>query len=287
MADQAQRLREMVWAAKSTARVLAVSSGKGGVGKTGTSINLSIALSQQGARVALMDADLGLANVEVLMGLTSLHNIEHVIQGEKRMRDILVKGPAGIRLIPGSSGLAQVADLSENGRRRLLEGIDELQSEFDYIIIDTMAGIGRNAAAFAASADEVVLVSTPEPSAIVDAYAMLKTLHRMREDIAIRLLVNMAAGDAQARAVATKLATVARQYLGRNLSYLGYLPRDVHVQHAVMQSTPFLLRYPDAPASQAMAQLARRLHTQQTAPAQQPQSFLKRFAQSFGLASNG
>jgi len=287
MADQAQRLREMVWAAKSTARVLAVSSGKGGVGKTSTSINLSIALAQQGARVALMDADLGLANVEVLMGLTSLHNIEHVIQGERRMRDILVKGPGGIRLIPGSSGLAQVADLTETGRRRLLDGIDELQAEFDYIIIDTMAGIGKNAVAFAGAADEVLLVSTPEPSSIVDAYAMLKTLHRLREDAAIRLLVNMASSDAQARAVAMKLATVAKQYLGRNLSFLGYLPRDVHVQHAVMQSAPFILRYPDAPVSQAMAQLAKRLHTQQPAPAQQPQSFLKRFAQSFGLASNG
>jgi len=287
MADQAQRLRDMVWATKDTARVLAVSSGKGGVGKTNTSVNLALALAKQGARVALLDADLGLANVEVLFGLTSLHNIEHVIAGEKKMGDILVKGPGGIRLVPGSSGLAQVADLSETGRRRLLEGIDELQSEFDYILIDTMAGIGRNAVAFASASDEVLLVSTPEPSSIVDAYAMLKTLHHAREDIAIRLVINQAVNEAQVRAVAGKLGNVARSYLSRNLSLLGYIPRDPHVSQAVMQSTPFLLRYPDAPASKCVLQLAQRIHVQQGQPYHKEPSFLRRFARSFGLASNG
>lgn len=288
MGDQAQQLRDLVWRARSHARTLAVTSGKGGVGKTSTSVNLAIALAARGGRVILLDADLGLANVEVLMGLNSLYNIEHVIEGERRMRDILVKGPGGIEIVPGSSGLAKVADLTPQGRTNLLTGLQELQEEADYIIIDTMAGIGRNVIAFALAADDVLLVTTPEPSSIVDAYAMLKTIYANREDAVVRLLVNMAASQAQAHAVAAKLSNVAAQYLGRNLSSLGFLPRDPHVSQAVMQSKPYTLIYPHAPASKCIHLVAERLHSQPTQqePTTPRDGFLKRFAQSFGLASN-
>lgn len=287
MADQAQRLRELARTVRSQARVIAVTSGKGGVGKTGASINLGIALAQRGARVVVMDADLGTANVEVLLGLSSLYNLEHVIAGEKGLRDVVVRGPGGIELVPGSSGLAQVADMSRAQRQRLLAGLQELQAGADYIIIDTMAGIGRNAVSFAAAADEVILISTPEPTSIVDAYAMLKTLHHAREDVAMRLLVNMAVNEAQVKAVATKLANVARHYLGRNLSLLGYLPRDAHVPQSVMQSAPYVLHYPQSPAARCMQQIAERVHAQPMAAPQREAGFLRRFAQSFGLASNG
>ena len=284
MMDQAQRLREMTRAARQRARVLAVTSGKGGVGKTSTSINLGIALAARGCRVVVLDADLGTANVEVLLGLSSFYNLEHVIRGEKELREIIVRGPGGIELIPGSSGLAQVADMSQAQRQRLITGLQELQTGADYIIIDTMAGIGRNAVSFAAAADEVLLISTPEPTSIVDAYAMLKTLHQTREDMALRLIVNMAMNDAQVRAVTMKLANVARQYLGRNLSLLGYIPRDPHVPQSVMQSTPFVLQYPQSAAARCMVQIADRLHAQPLAPPKQDPGFLRRFAQSFGLA---
>lgn len=145
MSDQAQKLREMARAARQRARVLAVTSGKGGVGKTSTSINLGIALAERGCRVVVLDADLGTANVEVLLGLSSFYNLEHVIRGEKALHEVLVRGPGGIELIPGSSGLAQVADMTQAQRQRLIDGLQELQSGVDYIIIDTMAGIGRNA----------------------------------------------------------------------------------------------------------------------------------------------
>lgn len=286
MADQAQRLREMAFAARHSARVLAVTSGKGGVGKTSTSINLAIALAERGCRVVVLDADLGTANVEVLLGLSSFYNLEHVIRGEKNLAEVMVRGPGGIQLIPGSSGLSQVADMSQAQRQRLLSGLQDLQGLADYIVIDTVAGIGRNAVAFASAADEVLLISTPEPTSIVDAYAMLKTLHQTREDVALRLIVNMAVNDAQVRAVATKLGNVARQYLGRNLSLLGYLPRDPHVSQAVMQSTPFVLQYPQAPASRCITEMAARLHAQPI-PARKETSFLRRFAQTFGIASNG
>ena len=287
MGDQAQQLRDLVWRARNQARTLVVTSGKGGVGKTSTSVNLAIALAARGGRVILLDADLGLANVEVLMGLNSMYNIEHVIDGERRMRDILVKGPGGIEIVPGSSGLAKVADLTQQGRANLLAGLQELQEEADFIIIDTMAGIGRNVIAFALAADDVLLVTTPEPSAIVDAYAMLKTIYANREDAVVRLIVNMAASQAQAQAVAAKLSNVASQYLGRNLLSLGFLPRDPHVSQAVMQSKPFTLVYPHAPVSKCMHLLADRLmHQAQELEPTKREGFLKRFAQSFGLASN-
>ncbi len=286
MVDQAQNLRELVRQYQKKARVIAVTSGKGGVGKTSTSVNLAITLASRGGRVVLLDADLGLANVEVLMGLSSMFNLEHVIEGQKRMTEILVKAPGGIELIPGSSGLSRMADLPVQARQRVLEGIDDLQDETGFIVIDTMAGIGQNAVSFATAADEVLLVTTPEPSAIVDAYAMLKTIYGLRKDSIVRLVVNMVGNQAQAKAVATKLANVSQQYLGRNLSYLGCLPRDPHVSQAVMQSQPFTLIYPNSPAAKYMQVLASRLVHQPINAEPARESFLKRFAQTLGIASN-
>lgn len=287
MGDQAQHLRELVWKTKNSAQVIAVTSGKGGVGKTSTSVNLAITLAAQGKRVVVMDVDLGLANVEVLLGINSAYNIEHVIDGEKKMTDIIAEGPGGIGIIPGSSGLSKVANLSPTARARVQEGLESLQSEADVIILDTMAGIGHNVMSFVAAAEEVLLVTTPEPSAIVDAYAMLKTVHKYRQDAVIRLIVNMVANQAQAQAVATKLTGVSQRYLGRNLSYLGFLPRDPHVSQAVMQSQPFALAYPNAPVTKCLELVASRLVKQQAAAAPPKESFFKRFANTLGLASNG
>ena len=269
------------------ARVLAVTSGKGGVGKTNTSVNLSIALAALGKRVILMDADLGLANVEVLMGLSSLYNIEHVIEGEKTVAEILVRGPGGIQLVPGSSGLSKVADLNTAQRANLLEGLRALQDQADYIILDTMAGIGKNAVSFATAADEVLLVTTPEPHAIVDAYAMLKTITHHRPDAVIRLIVNMVANQAQGQAVAGKMNHVSQQYLGRSVTYLGFVPRDPQVSQAVMQSRPFVLQFPQAPASQHIHLLARRLNDESLEAAPRREGFFRRFANTFGLSQTG
>ena len=290
VAEQAQRLREYVRNTKgsaSRARVIAVTSGKGGVGKTSTSVNLGIALAQAGNKVILLDADLGLANVEVLLGLNSLYNLQHVIDGEKRMSQILVQGPGGIFVVPGSSGLAKLADLNESERQNILSGLREMQITADFIIIDTMAGIGRNTISFVVAADEILLITTPEPSAIVDAYAMVKTVSMRRDDANIRLIVNMVLNQKQASAVSAKLTNVTQQYLGRRITYLGFIPRDPHVSQAVMQSHPFSIRYPNAPATKCVQEIAQRIITQR--PVQKPNatSFFRRFAQTLGIASNG
>lgn len=288
MADQAQNLREFVRQHQHGARVLAVTSGKGGVGKTNTSINLSIALAAKGKVVSIIDADLGLANVEVLLGLNSLYNLQHVISGERSMTDVLVQGPGGINVVPGSSGIARLADMGPKARQNVLNGLEELQESSDFIIIDTMAGIGQNAVAFAAAADEVLLVTTPEPSSIVDAYAMIKTVYQIRDDAVFRLIVNMALNEAQARAVATKMSQVAQQFLGRKISYVGYIPRDPHVSQSVMQSTPFSLRYPSCSAAKSIKELAARVDQQRLdQPGQSRAGFFRRIAENLGLASNG
>lgn len=285
MADQAQKLREIVRNKRELARVIAVTSGKGGVGKTNTSVNLAIALAARGKRVVLLDADLGLANVEVVLGLNSIFNLQHVIDGERSMEQVMVQGPGGVRVVPGTSGLAKLADLSEHARRNIMAGLAELQKRADFIIIDTMAGIGRSAMSFVVPADEVLLVCTPEPSSIVDAYAMLKTVYQHRNGANVRLIANMVANQRQASAVYSKLSNVSQQYLARRISYLGFVPRDQHVSQAVMQSQPFCLRFPHAPAAKSIHDIASRIVNNRAARADSDTGFLKRFAQSIGMAS--
>ncbi len=286
MLDQAHNLREFVRKSHQTARVLAVTSGKGGVGKTSTSVNLAIALAAHGKRVIVLDADLGLANVEVLMGLNSFFNLQHVVDGERTIMEILVKGPGGIEIVPGTSGLAKLADLDEAGRSNVLGGLKELQDESHFIIIDTMAGIGMNSVAFAAAADEVLLVTTPEPSAIVDAYATLKAIYARRKDATFRLIVNMVASPQQALAVSANLGRVAQQYLGIRLNYIGHILRDPHVSQAVMQSQPFLVRFPNAPSTKNVQDIAARLIQQRAQAEDNRTGFFRRFAQTLGIASS-
>ena len=264
-----------------------MTSGKGGVGKTSTSVNLAISMASKGSRVILLDADLGLANVEVLLGLNSIYNLQHVIAGEKTMAQILVKGPGGVGVIPGTSGLAKLADLNESARQRIMEGLAELQQRSDFVVIDTMAGIGKSATAFVSAADEVLLVSTPEPSSIVDAYGMLKTTYQKRDDALVRLIANMVLNKKQASLVYSKLSGAAQQYLGRKLSYLGMIPRDPHVSQAVMQSHPYSLRYPTCAATRSVQDIADRLISQRAASGPGTDGFLRRFAQTIGIASNG
>lgn len=285
MADQAEKLRELVKQTKKQCRVIAITSGKGGVGKTSVSVNLSLALSAKGAKVILVDADLGLGNIEVLMGLHSFYNLAHVIEGSKKLDEIILKAPLGLEVVPGSSGLSRIADLTDKEREKLLDTLFELCEKSEFLILDTMAGIGKNTVSFCISADEVIIVTTPEPSAIVDAYAMIKTILLQREDATIKLIVNMAVNSAQAQAVATKLSNVAQQYLAKNIIYLGHIQRDIHVNQSVMQSQPLFITFPNAPATKCIETLAQRLYYQKPSEVDSRKSgFMKRLARSLGWA---
>lgn len=283
MSDQAENLRQFVQHNAKRARVIAISSGKGGVGKTNTCVNLGIALANNGARVVLLDADLGLANIEVLLGINSLYNLQHVVSGQQTMMDVLVDAPGGIQVVPGSSGIAKIADLGPNARDNVLAGLEELQRHADFILIDTMAGIGQNAVAFAVAADEVLLVTTPEPSSIVDAYATIKTVFHQRPDAKFHVIVNQVVNKQQAAAVAHKLADVTGRFLERKVAFAGFIPRDPRVMQAVMQTAPYILRYPNAPASRAVETIAARL-SQAPGQTRPGQGFLQRVAETFGIA---
>lgn len=256
MSDQAQKLRELAAAHKPKPRIITVTSGKGGVGKSNVVINLAIALAQMDKRVLIIDADLGLANVDILLGLKNRFNIEDVMDGRMKLKDIVVEGPLGIKVVPGSSGMPRVANMSGRKRKEFIASFEDLEEQADIILIDTSAGITRNVTKFALLADDIVLVTTPEPSAITDAYAMIKVLYGERPTANIGLIVNQAKSHAQAREVANKIAEVSRQFLNFPIFVLGTLPSDPHVPRAVMQRRPWMEIYPRAAASTAIRKVA-------------------------------
>ena len=241
------------------ASVIAITSGKGGVGKTNVAVNLAIQLASAGKSVVLLDADLGLANADVLCNIDLPANLSHVISRRKDLNEVLVKAPGGFSLIGGASGLARMADLTDSDRQRIVAAMGELEASNDVILIDTGAGISPNVLAFTRAADHVLVVTTPEPTAITDAYAVVKVISRDNADRRVSLLVNQARNAAEARVVHERIAKVARQFLRVRLFDAGFIPADEQVSLAVRRRTPFLLAAPKCGASLAVSQLAMRL----------------------------
>ncbi|MGD0463251.1 MAG: MinD/ParA family protein [Tepidisphaeraceae bacterium] len=258
MIDQATQLRRIVRQA-SRATVIAVTSGKGGVGKSNIAVNLAIKLASVGKRVVLMDADLGLANADVLCNIDLPSNLSHVISRKRELADVMVDGPGGFRLIGGASGLARMADLSDYDRQRLVTALAELEARTDVILIDTGAGISPNVLSFTRSADQVLVVTTPEPTAITDAYAVIKVISRDAPDRPLSLLVNQVRRPGEGRLVYERIAKVAKQFLTVHVMDAGFIPSDPEVPAAVRRRTPFLLASPRCPASLYISQLAMRL----------------------------
>jgi flagellar biosynthesis protein FlhG len=272
MKDQASKLRQMVTGlgpeptpegvhpirrGNSRCRVLAVTSGKGGVGKSNVAVNLAIALSRKGLRVLLMDADLGLANVDVLLGMIPQYTLMHVLQGLKTLPEIVIDGPEKLRLIAaGSGGVQELANLNEIQREQFIQGLSELQNDSDVVIIDTGAGLHRNVLAFALAADEAIIVTTPEPTALMDAYGMIKVIHLERKDPLIRLIVNMAGSAAEAEEAGKKLVLLAKRFLNLDVEYAGYIPRDMAMIRAVKEQRPVLMSHLSSPAAQSLLRLA-------------------------------
>jgi flagellar biosynthesis protein FlhG len=256
--DQATQLRRLA-RQNSRANVIAVTSGKGGVGKSNIAVNLAIKLASADKQVVLMDADLGLANADVLCNIDLPSNLSHVIARRKELADVMVDAPGGFKLIGGASGLARMADLSDYDRQRLVASLADLESRTDVILIDTGAGISPNVLSFTRCADEVLVVTTPEPTAITDAYAVIKVISREEPDRPLSLLVNQAQRPEEGRLVYERIAKVAKQFLSVHVMDAGYVPMDPEVPAAVRRRTPFLLASPRCPAAQAIGQLAMRL----------------------------
>src|SRR6266513_2764157 len=230
--DQAASLRTMM-GQRASANVIAVTSGKGGVGKSNVAVNLAIKFASAGKTVVLLDADLGLANADVLCNIDLPCNLSHVIARKKELRDVMVRAPGGFHLIGGASGLARMADLTDFDRQRLVDALGELEQQCDIILVDTGAGISPNVLSFTRAADHVMVVTTPEPTAITDAYAMVKVLSRDSAERRVSLLVNQAQSAAEAKAVHDRIAHVAKQFLKVSVLEAGYVLADEQVPLAV------------------------------------------------------
>lgn len=238
-------------------RVMTVSSGKGGVGKSNVVINLSLAMCRQGLRALILDADLGLANIDVLLGLTPKFNMSHVLSGQKRLEDVLIDGPGGLRIMPASSGVQELTRLTDDQKLLFLELLDGLETDIDMLIIDTGAGISDTVLYFNLAANERIIVVTPEPTSLTDAYALIKVLYSRHGERHFRILINSAQGEAMGKSIFAKLSKVADHFLdGLSLDYLGTIPYDPAVTRSVLQQKPLLEAYPAAPASKAFVQVA-------------------------------
>ncbi|MFQ5414073.1 MAG: MinD/ParA family protein [Phycisphaerae bacterium] len=244
---------------QTTAHTIAVASGKGGVGKTNLAVNLSICLAARGLRVTLVDADMGLANADLLMNLRPRYTIAHVVSGLRTVDEIRAEGPAGIGFVPGASGIDQLANLTEFERQSLITQLQKLEASTDIVVLDCGAGISRSVVSFAVSADRLVVVTTCEPTALTDAYAMIKTAHRERYAGVVSLFVNMADSRADARTAHRRVAGVARKFLNYSVADAGYMLHDTAVELAVQQRVPVVVRYPRSNASACIAATATRL----------------------------
>ncbi len=273
----ATRVRE---AGAGRASVVAITSGKGGVGKSSVVVNLAVRLSQMGRRVLVMDADLGTANADVLCNLSPSAGLAHVLAGRRTLRETIIEGPGGFRLIPGASGLAQVAAMGESARGRLAAQMRDLEREADVILVDTGAGVGPNVLSFVCAADQQLVVTTPEPTAMTDAYALIKTVWRQRADLNVRILVNMVRSADEARAVFGRLDAVCRRFLKLTPRYAGHLMHDVRVPLAVRRRVPFVLENPRCDASRGIAQLAHRMDRHAAEPS--GEGLLRRMMTWFG-----
>ncbi len=269
MADQAEQLRELVrnrdqaagqnGSSKKT-RIIAIASGKGGVGKTNISINMALAYAQLGKKVIVMDADLGLANVNVVLGMIPKYNLYHLIRKQKRMTDIILDTTYGIQIVAGASGFSKIANLSDDEREGFIRELSELQTA-DIIIIDTSAGVSNNVLSFVRAADDALIITTPEPTAITDAYGIIKIIATEIDNmnLGLKLIVNRVKTVTEGRRVAERVINIAGQFLNLKVDYLGYVYDDPAVQTAVLKQRPFLISEPGGKASICLKHIVGRL----------------------------
>ncbi|MEI6126314.1 MAG: MinD/ParA family protein [Pseudomonadota bacterium] len=240
-------------------RVISVTSGKGGVGKTNIVTNLAYLFSSLGKKVLIMDADMGLANIDVLLGLTPAYNLQHVFKGEKSMLEIMVEGPGGMKILPASQGVQELTELTNEQKLHLLSEFETLDDSFDVLLIDTGAGISSNVMYFNVAAQEKIVVVTPEPTSITDAYAIMKVMSKKYSVNSFKLIVNEAKDESEAMGLFQNLSSVAEHYLKISIDYIGYIVVDKHMPLAVRNQKLVTVLYPKAPASLCFIKLAKKM----------------------------
>lgn len=238
---------------------IAVASGKGGVGKTNVVANLAIAFRRLGKRPMVFDADLGLSNIDVLLHLAPRYNIQHLLKGEKSLKEIVIEGPEGILILPASSGVQELTTLNEFQRLRILEEFDSFDHTIDTLLIDTSAGISENVAFFCVAAQEIIIVTSPEPTAITDAYALIKVLSNRYQERDFDILVNSVRSEKEAVDVFERLSIATEKFLNISINYLGFIPLDYSVQRAVRAQKAFISAFPECLASKQIMDIASQL----------------------------
>ncbi len=254
--DQAQGIRQM--RAQHPVRVIAVTSGKGGVGKSNVAINLAVTLAQSGEKVMVMDADMGLANIDVLLGLSPGLNLSHVINGECSLEETIIEGPAGIKIVPASSGVAAMSDLTPAQNAGVIRSFSELTEPVDTLLIDTAAGLSDSVVSYTRAAREVIVVVCDEPASITDAYAMVKVMNRDYGVERFHVLANQAQGATQGRELYNKLARVSERFLDVTLNYLGCIPYDDCLKKAVQKQKSVVEAFPRSQSATAFKQIAKK-----------------------------
>jgi flagellar biosynthesis protein FlhG len=234
---------------------LAITSGKGGVGKTMVTVNLACHFARKGLKVLVIDADLGLANIDVVLGLTPEYTIQDVLDGDMSLDEVAITGPHGITILPAASGVAELSHLSEEQRLSLLNHIDHWNTEFDVVLVDTGAGITPNVRYFALSVEQILIVATPDPASITDAYAVIKVMFQNHRISHFDLVVNQVKSKREAIEVYKTIQRVADKFLNIGLTFTGYVPSDPLLVQAVRQQSPVLMTYPSSPSAHALAAL--------------------------------
>lgn len=256
ISDQAAGLRRMV--NPDPVKVIAVTGGKGGVGKTNISVNLGIALAEIGRKVMIFDADLGLANIDVVMGLHPQYNLSHVLRGERALEEVIVIGPLGVKVVPAASGLRKMAKLSDAEHAGLIRAFSDIGNDTEILIVDTAAGISDTVISFSRAAQEVIVVVCDEPASITDAYALIKLLNREYDISRFRMLANMVRTAQEGRELYKKMCRVTDRYLDVMLNYLGSIPYDDNLRKAVKGQKPLVQAFPRSRAAQALKNLAKK-----------------------------
>jgi len=254
--DQAQNLRELVGKSQAI-RVISIASGKGGVGKSSMSVNLAVAMSRLGVRVLIVDADFGLANIDVMLGVTSKYDVSYVLRGEKSLSEIIQLGHEGVRFISGGSGVNDLINMDDMKLAKILAGIVRLDAPIDLIIIDTGAGINENVLQLVVASTETIIITTPEPTAILDAYALVKTIVKRDASHPLHVLINKCESKKEALRVQEGFTEVVGKHLGKNINPLGLIVYDNSIPMSIKRQVPITVSDPNSPISREIDTIAR------------------------------